>query len=539
MYKLIIVDDEPTVRYGLRHYLDWSEFGIAVAGEADDGDTGLEEVRRIRPDIVLTDVRMLNMDGITMASEIRASFPQTKIVFVSGHDDAEYLKSALQVDAVDYIFKPVNMQELRAVIERVVGTLQEEERQRALVSDMQVKLTQSMPLLREKFLMSVIRDGIAQPERVQERLQFLGLELPPEAAYWVIVVRIDDSADIVETRSERDRQLLSYAVLNVCQELIDRHMSGYAFEHQNGEYVGILRKDDALEHPEDMLFVLAEDIRGNLQKWLKLSVTIGIGEQAPRLSALPASYGQAKEAADHKWYLGKNRIITMDSLKQDEEHPNRFDQAASDRLLSALKAADPGLLSEQLGELFVQLAKNRRDGFRYARNAGLQIILLSNRLLLELNVRCPSIEDGENELLDRVFRLETIDDLHRLLESHLVQVCGQIREKRSGKSRNVIERIRAVMDTRYAENITVADIAESVYLSPTYVSLLFKQETGETVYEYLTKVRIEKAKELLRDPSRKFYEVSEAVGYSDPSHFSKIFKKHTGFTPSTYRDQVI
>jgi two-component system response regulator YesN len=122
---------------------------------------------------------------------------------------------------------------------------------------------------------------------------------------------------------------------------------------------------------------------------------------------------------------------------------------------------------------------------------------------------------------------------------HLLEVCKQIQEKRSGKSRNVIERIRSVMDNRYAENLTVSDIAESVYLSSTYVSLIFKQETGETVYEYLTKVRIEHAKELLRDPIIKFYEICEAVGYADPSHFSKIFKKHTGFTPSTFRDQIM
>ncbi|UUZ92976.1 AraC family transcriptional regulator [Paenibacillus sp. P25] len=101
----------------------------------------------------------------------------------------------------------------------------------------------------------------------------------------------------------------------------------------------------------------------------------------------------------------------------------------------------------------------------------------------------------------------------------------------------MIERIKAVMDQRYAENLTVSDIAESVYLSSTYVSLLFKQETGETVYEYLTKVRIERAKELLRDARIKFYEICDAVGYSDPSHFSKIFKKYTGLTPSAYRDR--
>lgn len=542
MYKLVIVDDEPTVRFGLRNYFDWSAYDIEFAGEADDGDTGLELIDRVQPDLVLTDVRMINMDGIRMSAQIKERYPHIKIVFVSGHDDADYLKSALKVNAVDYIFKPVNMQELKTVVERVTGELQAEAKEKMLIADMQVKLTQSMPLLREKFLMSLIRDGISKPGGARNRLEFLQLQLPADTSYWVIVVTVDDNAEVVEPRSERDKQLLSYAVLNVCQELIDRHMAGYAFENRSSEYVGILHADNDGNEEEqhgDLLFVLAEEIRENLQRWLSITVTIGVGERVSQLSALPMSYSQAREAADQKWYLGKNRVISMDSLEHEEESMYRFDHAQSERFLSVLKAAEPNQLSLELNDLFEQLGRNRREGFKYCRNVCLQLILLSNRLLLELNVQSRDLEEKELSLWERVFKQETVTDLKFTLEAHLINVCSRIQEKRSGKSSNVIERIRQVIEQRFADNLTVADIAESVYLSPTYVSLLYKQETGETVYEYLTKVRIEKAKELLCDPTVKFYEVCYAVGYSDPSHFSKLFKKVTGFTPSAYREQVL
>ncbi|MCR8631580.1 response regulator [Paenibacillus radicis (ex Xue et al. 2023)] len=551
MYKLVIVDDEPTVRYGLRNYFDWNTFNIDFAGEADDGDVGLDLIERIQPDLVLTDVRMINMDGIRMSAQIRERYPHIKIVFVSGHDDADYLKSALQVNAVDYIFKPVNMQELRMVVERVVGELQNEAKEKMLIADMQVKLTQSMPLLREKFLMSLIRDGITQPGGARNRMEFLQLDLPADASYWVIVVTIDDNAEVVEPRSERDKQLLSYAVLNVCQELIDRHMGGYAFENRSSEYVGILRVrntnsngvvggiGDEEESQEDLLFSLAEEIRENLQRWLSITVTIGVGEHVSNLQALPWSYIQAREAADQKWYLGKNRVISMDSLEHEEQGMHRFDQVQSERFLSVMKAAEPYQLSIELNDLFEWLARNRREGLKYCRNVCLQLILLSNRLLLELNIQSRDLEEKELSLWERVFKQETITDLRFTLESYLIEVCSRIQEKRSGKSSNVIERIRQVIEERLADSLTVSDIAESVYLSPTYVSLLYKQETGDTVYEYLTKVRIEKAKELLRDTTVKLYEVCYAVGYSDPSHFSKLFKKVTGFTPSAYREQVL
>lgn len=537
MFKLVIVDDEPTVLNGLSTYFDWDSYGIELVGQADDGYSGLILIEKVKPDIVLTDVKMPNMDGIRMSKEIRNRFPYTKIVFVSGHNDADYLKSALQVHAVDYIFKPVKMRELRKVVERVVEALQSEEKERRLVKDMQVKLTQSMPLLQEKFLMSVIRDGIAKPADVQKKLEFLGLELPVEALYIALVVTIDDIAEVLGERTERDKQLLSFSVLNVIQELIGTHMAGFAFENQNGEYVGILVLNKGEVGQEESLITLAEDIRNNLHQWLKISVTIGVDEQVTSITGLPLSYKHAREAADQKWYLGKNRIITMDNLENGEESLYRFDAEQSERLSSALKAGDHNRLDSELNDIFQPLARNRKDGFKYIRNVSLQLILLSGRVLLDLNVQSEDWDSKEAEVQEQVLKKETMSDLRHLVASYLTEVCTCVQEKRNGKSSNVIERIYALIEERYPENLTVADIAEGVFLSPTYVSILFKQETGETVYEYLTKIRIEKAKELLRDPRIKFYEVCHAVGYADASHFSKLFKKITGYTPSSYRDQ--
>lgn len=538
MYKLVIVDDEPTVRFGLSTYFDWNTYGIEVVGEADDGDVALEVIERVKPDLVLTDVRMPNMDGIQMSNRLSERFPHIKIVFVSGHDDAEYLKSALQVKAVDYMFKPVNLGELSVVVERLVRTLQTEKQERKLIEDMQVKLIQSMPLLREKFLMSLIREGITFPARIQDRTRFLGLDLPLEATYWVIAIRIDNASEVAQNRSERDQQLLAYSVLNIVQELIEKEIGGYVFENQTGEFVGILRLVEQ-EDQESLLFTLAEEVRESLYNYLKISVTIGVGERISRLARLPQSYSQAREAADQRWYLGKNQVISMDNLEQGKESMYRFDPAQNERLISSLKAAEASKVQAELHIIYDALSRNRAEGMQYGRNLSLQLLLLASRILLELNVHRQGLEEKENELLAKVFQQETLGDLRRLVESHLLEVCERIGEKRSGKAKNVIKRIRALIDKRFAENLQVGDIAKEVFLSTTYLCLLFKQETGETINEYMTKVRVDKAKELLKDPSNKFYEVCYAVGYSDPSYFSKIFKKYTGYTPSSFRDHVM
>ena len=540
MKTLVIVDDEPSVLNGLCTYVDWKAQGIELIGMADDGDTGLALIKELKPDIVLTDVQMPAMDGIKMAEEVRALLPSTKIVFISGYNDVDYLKSALQVHAIDYIFKPISRKELSVVMGQVTAALDAEGRERELVKEMQIKLTQSMPLLREKFLLSVVSDNI-QTTHIYEKLEFLGLPLLSASIYITMVIVIDDVPKIMDVRTERDKQLLSYTILNIIQELIDKEMRGVTFEKVPGEYVGILlikpseiQQGASTEHD---LLTLAESIRDNLRKWLKLSVTIGVGEQMGSLSEVSASYKQARDAADQKWYLGKNRILTMDNIESGENFRYRFESELGERVLSALKMGDEERLHVELDEIFRMLELNRGQGARYAQNVSLHLILKSSQVLLEMNGMTEEWEKREMEAWKQVMRQDTMQDLLFFTESYLLNVCSFVQDKRSGKVSVVIERVRSLIEEKYSENLTVSDIAEGVYLSPTYVRLLFKQETGETLFEYLTKVRIEKAKEMLRDPHYKFYEVCYAVGYSDPSHFSKLFKKMTGRTPSAYRDQ--
>ncbi|NOU65341.1 response regulator [Paenibacillus sp. LMG 31461] len=537
MYKLVIVDDEPAVRGGLSQFVQWSDYGIVLAGTADDGDTGLELIEQVKPDIVLTDVMMPVMDGIQMSREIRERLPETKIVFISGHNEANLLRSALQVHAADYIFKPVKRTELQKVIEGVVRDLRSEEKERQRLKDMEVKLTQSMPLLREKFLMALIQDGDAKPEVLRERAAFLNLELPLETPYLVLVITIDDAREVLGSRSERDKQLLSYSLLNVVQELIDQYLHGYAFENRAAEFVGLLVLDDPMKDPEATLLLLAEEIRDNLKRWLNISVTIGVGERADNIRMLPASFRHARDAADQKWYMGKNQVITMDSLEVGAASSIRFDSSQSERLVSVLKSGEKQQLELEMESILEPLAQIRKDGFKYGRQVGLQMIALAGRLLLDLNLLTREKEEEEAWALDRLLKLETMAELKTFVSDYLYSICCWIQEKRSGRSSNVIEQIQKFISENYAKNLAIAEIAAYVYLSQTYVSLLFKQETGETIYEYLMKVRIAKAKELLVDPRIKFYEVCELVGYTDPSYFSKLFKKMTGLTPSAYRDQ--
>lgn len=534
MYKLLIVDNEPRVRYGLRHYLNWSAYGIDVAGEAEDGESALQEAERLQPDIVITEVRLRQLDGIELSRRLRERYPRIKIVFVSEHNVADYLKSALQLNVVDYIFKPVSLRELRQVVGRITTDLAEQERQQQAARDMQVKLREGLPLLRERFLYALLGQRLS-PGVMQERIAFLELSLPVSADYAVLAISMDDYAEILASRNERDRQLLMYAAVNICQELLDQSMDGYALEMRSGELAAILRLESH-EAYEERLLALAESIRSNLERWLAITVTIGVGERSKGLGQISRSYAQAREAAERKWVLGKNRIIASNSVKPSEERVFRVDHGRIERFTVLMKAGDTAGLQKELGCMFGQLAKSWRSGADYIRNLSLQLALLADQLLLELGIQGAYAQ--ESPVWEILAKQETIEELHRALEQLLSERCALIGERRNGRSGNLVERVQAIIQARYAENITVTDIGRDVFLTPTYVCLLYKQETGRTVNEYLTQVRMERAKELLRNPRNRLYDICYAVGYADPSYFTKLFKKIAGVTPSAYRDSI-
>jgi len=538
MFTLLIVDDEPSVRTGLRDCIEWSQYGIEVVGEANDGELALQLAEQLRPDLVITDVRMPIMDGIQFAYEVSSRLPATRILFISGYDDVEYLKSALKINAFDYMLKPVNLDELHQVLLGITGTLQSKLRQDQRIKAMQEKLLESMPVLREKYVVSLLREAPATGERTREKLEFLELNWPLEANYWVMVIDIDDKPEQFFPLLERDRQLLAYAILNICQELIDRHIQGYVIEYGNGEFVSILWDTQLIDEAE-LLFRVAEEVRENIQRWLKFNVTIGIGERVDGPRELHRSYRMARAALNQRWYLGKNRVIAMNKIQTPSPHAPQFDAAVAEKLEALICAGDREGLNRVVADVFRELGNQRTLRFKFGLNAAFQMLLLGSRVSLELGLWNEQMEREEAELWEVLPRLDTLHDVREQLTAYLNGIVRVIIEKQEGKNGYYIELVKKHIEQHYADNLSVAHIAKEVFLNPTYMCMLFKQETGGTIHEYLYCTRMEQAKRLLADPGNRFYEIAAAVGYSDPSYFSKQFKKYTGLSPSAYRDRFL
>lgn len=538
MYGVLIVDDEESVRSGLRDCVNWSRYGVRVVGEAEDGEEALALLAETPAQIVVTDVKMPHMDGITLSAKLRERYPDIRIVFISGFDDLDYIKSALKLEAVDYILKPLQLDELEAVIAKIADRLRAEETRLAKLNELHMKLNQSIPLLRERFLVALVRDGVKEAGRMTDKFGFLGIRLRPgEGQYCVFIVAIDDYADSAAGLTESDRQLTSFALLNICEDIMNERLLGHAFEIRPGEYAGILNLFSDAE--EEELFPVVNECRTQLNRILKLDVTIGVGRTVGELASLPHSYRQAAAAAEHKWYLGKNQIITIDSLESGTEGQVADAMPDIRRFVSLLKAERPLDATGYIERWFGALQGSRALPIKTCRNGCAQLLLACSNLLLELELEPEAVGRSERSLWDLMQRVETIGEMQEALLAHTRLVHAAIAEKRERKTRNVVVQIQKYMQEHYARDLTIAEIAGSVYLTTTYVCLLFKQETGMTINEYLIDVRIGRAKQMLADPRNKLYDICFAVGYKDPSYFSKLFKKQTGYAPTEYRDKIL
>jgi two-component system response regulator YesN len=538
MQRLIIVDDEMSTRTGLRDYIDWFSYGIEVAGEAADGESGYALYEKLRPDIVMTDIKMPKMDGIALAKRLRQADAGVKIVFISGYDDVEYLKSAMKMDAIDYILKPIDRKELGAVFSKIAKLADSEREQRELMNQMAAKLQQSVPLLKEKFLLRLITERDHHAVELERQIEFLELTMPLEAEYAVCVIAIDDRRLLLEHMAQKDIELVSFSIQNICQETIDRSINGHVFEYRKGIFAVILSFQT--ESEVELLYELLIDLKAKLDDFLirimNISASIGVGSPVRHLGQLHQSFIQAEDALQQKLFLGKNKLIMIDQLDSPDAFDYKMIREELDKFDALLKSAELAKINQFLEELTERMTRKRNATIKYCQMIFHDIVAASSRFLAGIHAWTDRQEEQEAAVRETISSLETISEMKAAVQQYMASVAQSIYDKKHKKSRNVIEKIKAVIEARFHENLTIAQIADEVYLTTTYVCLIFKQETGFTLNEYVTKVRMDKAMELLKDSSHRLYDICYAIGYSEPGYFSKMFKRHTGLSPSEFRN---
>ncbi len=311
MFRLLIVDDERTTREGLRDCVEWHKYGVEVAAVAYNGQEALKWLLQETVDIVLTDVVMPMMDGIELVKQIRQRQIPVKIIFVSGYWDMPYLKSAFQLDAIDYILKPVKLTELEKVIQKVVSICIEEQNERKVLQELKNKLAASMPLLREQFLNKLISGRFRDKESIFQRASFLEIPFTSNSYYTVFTIQLstptsEDAREIEKTENMEKQEIEQMLIKETLETFFKDRYQIYCLIQDHHIYL-ILNNGKSLPYNE--FLSIAQQIQELIDNIIKSKVSIGIGEEVSNIEHLNRSWQRSLRALEQGCFFGGNEIV--------------------------------------------------------------------------------------------------------------------------------------------------------------------------------------------------------------------------------------
>ena len=525
-YRVLLADDEEEIRTGISRKIDWAALGFSLVGEAGNGEEALELAEQLRPDVVLTDIKMPFIDGLELCRHLRQSLPAAKLVVFSGFDDFEYARQAVGMGVSEYILKPINAAELSEVLTKLRQQLDKQRLERRDMETLRRRYEESLPVLRELFYTRLL-SGQFRPEQVQDRAARYEIDLP--AGLWTAALI---HADLSEDTDQRDELVLlsvqSFLSEHFCLEGCAARVVLYS------DTVALLVQLTGT----DRLYPLLEELeRLSLlsQSYLGIPLTAGVGLPSQGPEELHRSVTGARSALDYRALMGGGRVIYIGDLEPQSAAELSFEEEDQRKLSAAIKLGTPEQVEDVVRELMERL---RQTGLSLSK---------CHLFLLELVICLIRLARSGGLAVEQVFGanftgavsisdFSSLEVLGRWLGERCLKLHELLGRQRTDSAWKLVEQAKDYIAAHYTdEQLSVESLCSHIHLSPTYFSTLFKREVGMSFTAYVTQVRMDEAVRLLRETDEKTYRIAEQTGYSDPNYFSYVFKRRFGVSPSKFR----
>lgn len=529
--KILIVDDEKGVHDHLRSSVPWTALGWKIVGDAYDGEQACRLAEELQPDIILTDIKMPLMDGLMFMEWLKAGNFPGKVIVLSGYSDFQYSRSAFLLDGFDYLLKPMNEAQLLGVLSKAAEQIEKESKTKNDQIDQRAVLNKGIVLMQDEFLTNIMSGTIRD-----ENEMFVGVEtLPvslPESKFTVIVVQLVDSEVKVQQTYGGNRQVFYFAVRNILQECLAKQ-AGVVFRNLTKTHEFILLYPDDSRNTERSQW-LVKSIHGALSSYLRVTAHYGISSVKQRLKAIPDAYLEAHQCVEG---LQLNNVPYWAQYVSGKT-PAQTDQPVHwrnlQRLLESLLETGtlpPNVnLLQNLDEALADDVMGQMSGTVMKQAVSSLVDCIEKGFRKPIEPLLVSIYQVKIYLND--WNLQQAWFLLKNIVSYVIEESTGDKTMKSG--RQIIEIVKKYVVEQY-QSVSLEDISRRFYLNKNYFCSLFKSVTGENFTEFVTRVRMERAKWLLTHTDRKTYEIAGLVGYSDQRYFSKVFKKYSGMQPSEFR----
>lgn len=534
MQRVLIVDDEAAVRRGLRNTIQWEQLGFELVGEADDGTAALELTEVLKPDVIITDICMPIMDGIEYLKNLKAMNSRSKIIILSGHDRFDFARDAMRFGAFSYILKPVDNKELVSQLLALKEKIESEKKINLEFERLRTLVQENGRMLRERFLNSLVKGILSDEDDIRKKLDFFGVTKLDNLMV-VMIAEIDNYPVSFEGLTEEEKQINKFAMVDIAESKLSVSGRGCAFSGSDHQFIMILSLGDERSESRQYrtMFDLAEDIRCTVAKLLGFTITIGISRVAYNLRGLKKGYYEALEAVRQKSWMGKDCVILFRDVAMANAKVCTYPKDAECEILAGISGKNPEQSMKGVERFCRHLYELKGLELKYLHEMVLRLSFGIYHTLFDAGMSLDRIH--EIIQVQTVSRIQTLEDAGHFLEDEVIKVISVLEEESKAKYRYEISRAVDFINGHYHRQIELNEVAEYIHLSPYYLSRLFKKETGRNFIDFLNEVRINKAKELMKDTTLKLYEIAEMVGYRDNAYFGQMFKKYVGISPGDFR----
>ena len=521
MIKVMIVDDRPLFRQYLRTNIEWEKYGFMICSEAKNGLDALGKAKDSPPDVLLTDINMPLMDGLELVEKMLEEHPDLDVVLITGHSEFEYARKAIQLGVCNYIVKPFEKEELILTLLKLKDNINR-------VCEAELENENKEKTLQELLFQQLIyREQVQNAKEIAENFRRLGISLNTKQ-FITIVVEIHRTEAI-----DTDNYVWKNTIINLVHQMFQSDKNIYVFSDYEGRIIMLLEKseqehDPLLKHDLNKLIKL-------IKTYLSFNITIGVGRPFSGFDGIRKSYLEGISATRANYEMESSKIIYYDEISSKDKKYIFYSAETNEVILKHLRNSDIQEIENVIAATYRELRqKNTLHEFADMIYQGLMSLLFS--YIYQAGLQIQDIFGEKSLIVNRLKEKDLDKQFYTLIEFYK-KTTSFTKRFQNTRSYTIARGAMEYIEENYQrDNLSVKDIATSQYINETYLRTIFKKETGMAVNEYITKVRLEKAKTLLKTTEYRLSHIAELVGYCDASYLSKIFKKVVGVNPSQYRN---
>ena len=534
MYKVLIIDDEEPAREAIKILADWNSVNIYEVFEAWDGKNGVRLIEEKRPDIILVDMKMPGMDGMDLLRIVQIQYPDLAVIVISGYDNYEYTRQALHSKVIDYLLKPIKRNELNSALAKAVDAISNKRKTQSQYIDKNILLNLSLPSLKEKVYLTAIEGSISR--QMSETYKEIIDDGSRKKYYSIVIFRIMNYEEVSE-KYFGDTGLTQFAISNAINELFNDEVECFNLINPKveNEIIAIISlENNCNERLNSNYLHLIQKSRKKLKELFELVIIAGVGGFFEGIDSLKESFLEAEKSINGFNIL--NKIESGSNVVPENANTKNVSLLGKKDLI--FNAIEGGSLSYTKGIVNELTDRIEQAGYLSLRDAN----RIFDELLLLLNNFSMVKGFEANELLSYFQNLSKTVCNFEQFKKYLLDITelfyNLARKQIKNDNLNIYE-IKEYIDNNYYQDIKISLFTDKYFLSREYLMKLFKNEFGCGIYEYVLRVRMEKARELIADPNIKIQSIARMLGYSDNNYFSKAFRNFFKISPSDYRNTLI